>query len=316
MNDRSEHPEVRPSTVRLPAEAPAGVATMLDFVTVQFPRVAPAEWRARFAAGEVWSAEGAVTADAPFEPLLEIHYRRAVACEPPVRTDLRVVWHDRDLLVVDKPPFLPVTPGGQWVRHTLLHLLGDHDLAPLHRLDRLTSGLVVLSRRPATRSHVARLFQPGGPVVKTYTAICEHAGLGEPPARGELADHLARSRDAYWRQAVVAGAPPNARTSIELLASSGRLLLYRVVPATGRKHQLRVQLAHAGLPIAGDPLYGLERRHDPDDLSRRLWLDAHQLQVTGFPSPDGATLDVTWRSSRRPDALLAAAVKEGKRVRA
>lgn len=310
MADQNDHDPVRPSTVRLPPTRPLGVTTLLDFVVARFPRVPRVAWEARFAAGEVWTVAGPLAADAPFEPLLEVHYRRAVATEPPVRTDFRIVWQSRDLLVVDKPPFLPVIPGGLWVRHTLLHLLGDHELVPLHRLDRLTSGLVVLSRRPASRGHFARLFQPNAPVVKTYSSVCHLPTDREPPRAARLADHVTRSTTEYWRQEVVTGQPVNSRCALSLAGRRGSLVLYRLRPVTGRKHQLRVQLAHAGLPIVGDPLYGLEQRHDPRDVTRRMWLDAHQLEVRGFPLPDGGVLDARWRSSRSPESLLRRAALE------
>lgn len=302
---------VRPSVVTLPEQAPNGVVTLLDFFVLRFPRIPEPVWRERFAAGKVWAAAGPVAADAPYRPLLELFYRREMEREPPVRTDLAVVWSDDDLLVVDKPPHLPVTPGGPWVRHTLLHLLegqtGCTDLVPLHRLDRLTSGLVVLSRTRGTRAHFARLFHPGAPVEKTYTAVCEVTG-GDAPERAVLEHHIRRSRDEHWRQVVDSELPPNARAEIERIAESGRLAAYRVRPRTGRKHQIRVQLAAAGLPVLGDPLYGTRRFHDPEDLVTRLWLDAHGIRVTGFPRPGGADpLTAAWTSSRDPGAMLAGA---------
>jgi tRNA pseudouridine32 synthase/23S rRNA pseudouridine746 synthase len=302
---------VRPSTVTLPERAPSGVLSLLDFFVLRFPRVSEAVWRERFGAGKVWADGEAVTADAPYRPLLELYYRREVEREPPVRTDLDLVWSDDDLLVVDKPPHLPVTPGGPWVRNTLLHLLetrtGSTELVPLHRLDRLTSGLVVLSRMRPTRAHFARLFQPGAPVEKSYTAVCELTG-GDAPERAILEHHIRRSRDEHWRQVVDPDLPPNARAEIELIATSGRLAAYRVRPRTGRKHQLRVQLAATGLPVLGDPLYGTRQFHDPEDLDTRLWLDAHEIRVTGFPRPGGAApLSADWTSSRDPEGLVARA---------
>jgi tRNA pseudouridine32 synthase/23S rRNA pseudouridine746 synthase len=302
---------VRPSVVTLPERAPSGVVTLIDFFVLRFPRIPEATWRERFAAGKVWAADGPVAADAPYRPLLGLFYRREMEREPPVRTDVAIVWSDDDLVVVDKPPHLPVTPGGPWVRHTLLHLLegltGCAELAPLHRLDRLTSGLVLLSRSRGTRAHYARMFQPGAPVEKTYTAVCELV-RGDAPERAVLDHHIRRSREEYWRQAVSPEEPPNASSEIELIAVAGRLAAYRVRPRTGRKHQLRVQLAAAGLPVLGDPLYGTAPFHNPDDLATRLWLDAHEIRVTGFPRPGGAApLTAVWTSSREPLTLLARA---------
>jgi tRNA pseudouridine32 synthase/23S rRNA pseudouridine746 synthase len=83
-----------------------------------------------------------------------------------------------------------------------------------------------------------------------------------------------------------------------------------VRPTTGRKHQIRVQLASAGLPILGDPLYGTQRSHDPGDISQRLWLDAHRLEVNAFPGPSGADqLTGDWTSSRSPSNFFQHAVR-------
>jgi hypothetical protein len=87
------------------------------------------------------------------------------------------------------------------------------------------------------------------------------------------------------------------------------LILVRVRPRTGRKHQIRVQLAHAGLPILGDPLYGTVRSYRPEDLSQRLWLDAHRLSINAFPGHDDeAVLKGDWTSSRSPAEFLDRAV--------
>lgn len=302
--DPGETPEVRRSTVRLPETPPHGERTIFDFFLQRFPRVPRETWIERFAAGKVWARDRSIDADSPYAPLLEVHYRREVEREPPIRTDFRVVWSDRQLMVVDKPPNIPVTPGGLWVRHCLLHLLaevtGSHDIAPLHRLDRLTSGLVLLSLDPVTRPHYSRLFQPGSPVAKTYTAVCELRR--EPPPRNfPLSHHITRSMDEHWRQIVMPDRPANAHCEVEVVNVSEGLVLARIRPLTGRKHQIRVQLAHHGLPVLGDPLYGTNPSYDPYDLSQRLWLDAHRISISGFPGHEPEkVLTGSWTSSRVP----------------
>jgi len=315
MEQKGDRREVRPSTVKLPEQPPPGVPTIFEFFLHRFPRVPRATWVERFATGKVWSAEESIDAETPYRPLFEVHYRREVGVEPPVREDYRVVWSDAHLLVVDKPPNLPVTPGGRWVRGCLLHLLlettGNKNIVPLHRLDRLTSGLILLSVDPETRSHFGRLFQPRSMVEKVYTAVCE---VVEAPRsrRLSLEDHIARSPEEYWRQVVLQDLPANARCDIEVVSEESGLALVRVRPSTGRKHQIRVQLAHAGLPILGDPLYGTVRSHNPDDISNRMWLDAHELIVRDFPRPgDGESLTMSWRSSRPPAELFRRAVTRG-----
>ncbi len=305
--------EIRRSTVKLPEQPPHDAATIFEFFLQRFPRISRATWRERFAAGKVWAADGPIDADMPYRPLLEVHYRRDVEREPAVREDFRVVWSNRHLMVVDKPPNLPVTPGGRWVRGCLLHLLleatGNDRIAPLHRLDRLTSGLVLLSLDPATRSHFGRLFQPRPLTTKTYHAVCE-LRCAPLPSRFELAHHITRSPDEHWRQVAVPDGAANARCGVEVIAVEDGLVLARVRPGTGRKHQIRVQLASAGLPILGDPLYGTRPSHDPEDLTQRLWLDAYRLEVSAFPGThDVEALTGSWTSSRSPSDFFRRAAR-------
>ena len=92
---RLEMTATRPSTVKLPELPPQGVKTVFDFFLRRFPRIAPATWRDRFAAGKVWAAGEQIDAGTLYQPLLEVHYRREVEREPPVREDFRVVWSDQ-----------------------------------------------------------------------------------------------------------------------------------------------------------------------------------------------------------------------------
>ena len=298
----------RPSTVRLPEQPPPGVTTIFEFFLRRFPRVDRAIWKERFSSGKVWSKNMPVDTATLFQPLMEVHYRREVHHEPAVRRDYRVIWSDHDLMVVDKPPNLPVTPGGVWVRGCLLHLLleatGNDCIAPLHRLDRLTSGLVLLSLDASTRAHYSRLFQPVPVIEKTYTAVCEM--LREPPLdQFTLSNHIARCPTEHWRQTVRPGLDANAACEVRIITTAGRLALLEIRPTSGRKHQIRVQLAHCGLPILGDPLYGTSPSYQPGDITQRMWLDAHRLTVSAFPRPKkGQLLSGEWTSCRTPAELF------------
>ncbi len=303
--------EPPPSTVTLPTQAPPGVATIFDFFLVRFPHIPAEIWRRRFAEGKVFTAAGPVAPDERYRPLLEVHYRREVEHEPPVRTDWRIVHADEHLLVVDKPPFLPVTPAGAYVRHCLLQLLveatGNPQLAPLHRIDKDTSGLVVLSAQLRSRGHFGRLFQDGAVrVAKEYLAVCENAGGREVPAT--LAGHVARDPAAWWRQAVLPDHPDNARIALQVVDRRDRLVMLRVRPMGGRKHQIRVLLAHAVLPIVGDRIYGQRPRYEPDVLDPPMLLDCNRLEVGKFPGFAGTpTLTAVWETGRSFESLLAAA---------
>ena len=299
--------QIRPSAITLPEIIPEGVITVFDFFIDRFPHIDRETWFARFSSGKVWSSSGVLDPSTVYRPLEEVYYRREVDREPPVRTDYSTVWEDDDLLVIDKPPNLPVIPGGPWVRHNLLHLLeqdtGNSELVPLHRIDRLTSGLIAFSKRQATRKDFTAMFQFGAPIEKTYTAVCEVSST--PPIKYAILDHhIVRCPERFWLQITKPGLQHNAHSTINLIDADKKLALYSITPSTGRRHQIRVQLAAAGLPVFGDPLYGSDPCKDPDNRGRRMWLDAHRLTLTHFRLQQlETTLSAEWVSSRTPEEM-------------
>jgi len=241
-----------PSRLQLP---PGDWPSLLEGLCARFPRIDRAQWADRFARGRVQDAQGrALAPDQAWQVGLEIVYFREVADEPVIPFAEAIVHQDADLLVADKPHFLPVTPAGGYVRETLLARLvartGNRDLVPLHRLDRLTAGLVLFSTRPDSRDAYQRLFRERR-IEKVYEALA--------PALPPLAFPLERHTrlvpgEPFFRMAEAPG-EPNARTRIEVADSTGPVWRYRLHPVTGRKHQLRVHMAGLGAPILGDDLY-------------------------------------------------------------
>ena len=241
-----------PSRLQLP---PGDWPSLLEGLCARFPRIDRAQWADRFARGRVQDAQGrALAPDRAWQVGLEIVYFREVADEPVIPFAEAIVQQDADLLVADKPHFLPVTPAGGYVRETLLARLvartGNRDLVPLHRLDRLTAGLVLFSTRPDSRDAYQRLFRERR-IEKVYEALA--------PALPPLAFPLERHTrlvpgEPFFRMTEVPG-EPNARTRIEVIEAAGPVWRYRLYPVTGRKHQLRVHMAGLGAPILGDDLY-------------------------------------------------------------
>lgn len=241
-----------PSRLQLPT---GDWPSLLEGLCARFPRIDRAQWADRFARGRVQDAQGrALAPDQAWQVGLEIVYFREVADEPVIPFAEAIVHQDADLLVADKPHFLPVTPAGGYVRETLLARLvartGNRDLVPLHRLDRLTAGLVLFSTRPDSRDAYQRLFRERR-IEKVYEALA--------PALPPLAFPLERHTrlvpgEPFFRMTEVPG-EPNARTRIEVIEAAGPVWRYRLHPVTGRKHQLRVHMAGLGAPILGDDLY-------------------------------------------------------------
>lgn len=241
-----------PSRLQL---APGDWPSLLDGLCARFPRIDRVQWQDRFARGRVQDVQGrALAADQPWQVGLEILYFREVSGEPSIPFSERILYQDEHLLVADKPHYLPVTPAGGYVRETLLARLvaqtGNADLVPLHRLDRLTAGLVLFSQRPDSRDAYQRLFRERR-IDKTYEALAPALpGLVFPLQR------LSRivAGEPFFRMAEVPG-EANARTRVEVIAADGAVWHYRLQPETGRKHQLRVHMAALGAPILGDDLY-------------------------------------------------------------
>jgi tRNA pseudouridine32 synthase/23S rRNA pseudouridine746 synthase len=182
-----------------------------------------------------------------------------------------IVYQDDEILVADKPHGMPVTPAGNHVSRSLLNRLqertGFGDLAPLHRLDRDTAGLVLFGIKPQSRGRYHELFTRGT-IEREYLAI---ASLREAPKERHwiVKNHLA-SGDPWFRQRIVEGEPVNAITRIDLIDIHDGLGLFRLFPETGKKHQLRVHMSSIGFPILGDLLYSHIRQCEPADLPLQL----------------------------------------------
>jgi tRNA pseudouridine32 synthase/23S rRNA pseudouridine746 synthase len=273
-------------------------ASLLDFLTGRFPGVV--DWPARLARGDVMDAAGcAQAADSPCLPGMLLWYWRNPPPEPRVPFEIELLYRDEHLVVVDKPHFLSVTPGGRHLVETVLvrlkRQLGIATLAPMHRLDRDTAGVLVFTVQPATRDAYQSLLRDRR-VEKVYEAVAPwNAGLALP-----LVCHsrLAPRADAGFMQMQVVDGEPNAETRIELIGlvetaggsrdagpapASRALAHYRLTPRTGRTHQLRVQMSALGLPIVGDRIYP-DLLPDPApfaaDYSQPLQLLARQFSFS------------------------------------
>ena len=262
------------STVHLPAGA---WVTVLDGLCSYFSTVSRAQWLDRIARGRVLDGQGsAITPDTPYRAGLRIHYYREVADEVPIPFTETVLHVDEHLVVADKPHFLPVTPAGGFVEQTLLRRLirrlDNPELVPLHRIDRLTAGLVLFSANRASRAQYQALFRERN-IDKRYEALA-------PALPGLVFPLLRHSRivagEPFFRMQEVDG-EPNSETRIEVIQFGEDGWRYALHPVTGRKHQLRVHMAALGAPIIGDTLYPLLAGESADDHQLPLKLLAHSL---------------------------------------
>ena len=263
------------STLQLP---PGPWPTVLDCLCERFPAVPRADWLARMARGRVTQGEGRlVTPDTPHRTGLEVHYFREVADEPGIPFEEEVLHADADLLVADKPHFLPVAPAGAHVHETLLGRLvrrtGNAALVPLHRIDRETAGLVLFSADPRTRAAYQALFRERR-IHKHYEAIA-------PALPGVAFPCVRRSRlvagEPFFRMQESDG-PANSETRIDVIERGERAWRYALSPVTGRKPQMRLHLAALGAPILGESLYPSLAPRAPGDFSAPLQLLARGLE--------------------------------------
>ena len=265
---------VGPSCVALP---PGPWPTIADFLAERFPAIAAATWQARMQQGELVDERGQlVTPGQPYRHGTRLYYYRSITDEPRVPFDEVLLYQDDQLVAVDKPHFLPVTPGGRYLQETLLvrlkRRLGLPALTPLHRLDRETAGVVLFSVRPDTRGAYQALFAQRQ-VHKHYEAIA--------PWRPELNFPLTRRsrlvQDVHFLRMREAEGEPNTETQFDVLEVQGHWARYRLTPITGRTHQLRVHCAALGLPICGDRIYPQLLPADTDDHAQPLQLLARSI---------------------------------------
>lgn len=247
--------------------------------------------------------------------------------EPPCPRTFDVLWQDEDVMIIDKPAGLPVHGSAKFYFNTLTCVLRErfpHDeLQICHRLDRETSGALVLARGREAATRVKDAFATKR-VSKTYCAVVHgdppwpDLDSAEPDARLDAPLRVAGVNDPTpltgVRMLAGAGGLPSL-TLIRVLARRPPYALLRCQPVSGRQHQIRVHLAHAGFPIVGDKLYGLgdaafmrlcDRGVDAE-LAQRLVLPRHALHAASVRVPhprDGRPLEVSAPLPRDLRALL------------
>jgi tRNA pseudouridine32 synthase/23S rRNA pseudouridine746 synthase len=260
---------------------PPGVcAAALDYFCQRFSFVGRSEWEQRFASGDVLDTNGqALLGDSVLQTGQRLYYFRSVPHEAPIPFQERILWQDEHLVVADKPHFLPVIPSGKYVRETLLvrlcKTLHSDTLAPIHRIDRDTAGIVLFSRNPATRDAYAQLFRDHQ-VQKTYHAIAPW----NPTLAWPIRRHTRIAVGSHFMQQTEVEGVPNALTTIRPLKNNGTLALYELQPVNGQRHQLRVHMNALGLPIVGDGIYPVLTPEGSAHFEQPLQLLAQSIAFT------------------------------------
>jgi 23S rRNA pseudouridine1911/1915/1917 synthase len=201
---------------------------------------------------------------------------------------LDVLYEDNHCLAVNKPAGLP-SQGDESGSETLVDLArnylkqrygkpGNVYVGLVHRLDRPTSGVVLLARTSKAAGRLSAQFRSGA-IEKVYRAIVEGAPSVDA---GTWIDRIEKDRDTNQSRALLDSEPggKEARVTYRVLERGARSSLLELRPTTGRSHQLRVQLARRGLPIMGDTRYGARSRIRAADGGGRIALHAQSLRFT------------------------------------
>lgn len=269
----------QPSEITLPAMND-NWPTVLAFLCHHFARIPAEVWLARVRSGKVfWYKGDVITEQTPFLPSRRVCYYREVVAEPLIPLSHQILYQDEHILVADKPHFLPVTPGGDFVNECLLQRLKDQTgitaLVPLHRLDRDTAGLVMFSVQPASRAAYYELFSGGG-IEKSYQA---RAYLGDSTISAQqwqVRNRIEKAEPRFLNK-ICAGAE-NAWSTITLCKVQAGVGHFQLTPHTGKTHQLRLHMQSLGWPILNDRYYPTLLPKNTSDFSQPLQLLAAELR--------------------------------------
>ncbi len=250
---------VSASRVWLPKDENDEWVTVLDFLEGRFPYINRKIIKERMTRGDIVDETGkAFDKNTPYRAELFLFYYREIPDEPEIPFKEKILFKNENIIVVDKPHFIPVTPTGRYVKESLLarlkHRYQNEDISPIHRLDRETAGIVMFTCNPEVRGAYQSLFQKRE-VDKTYEAIAAVSDTLKLPFTHK--SRIVKS-DPFFimkEEEVTEEKPLNSETTLSIETIEGDLAKYTLKPVTGKQHQLRVHMMSLGIPILNDPFY-------------------------------------------------------------
>ena len=236
---------------------------LTTWLAATYAHSSAADWAARLADAEITIDNAVAAGHEALRAGQVVVWQRPPWQEPDVPLTFDVIHEDTDLLAVSKPSGLPTMPAGGFLDHTLLAFVRARfgDAHPAHRLGRGTSGLVLFARTPAAAAALGRAWRTQA-VTKIYRALVD----GDPAwASHEITTPIGPVPHALLGS--VHAASPLGRAACStatVIERRGETTLCEVGIETGRPHQIRIHLAAAGHPLAGDPLYVAGGQPRPD----------------------------------------------------
>ncbi len=233
----------------------AGLA-VLDFYGQFYRHSTPAEWAKRLDDQQIFVDGKPATATQILENNQRLEYHRAPWEEPDVPLNFQILHQDPHFWIIDKPAGLPVLPAGNFLENTLLSQLKrqfpHENLAPIHRLGRGTSGLMILGRSPLGRQFLTRQLRDHK-ITKIYRALIP---AGDYPDQLTIKTPIGRVFHPTLGTIFAAKEDGSfAHSEMRVLQRSEKASLVEVQIFTGRPHQIRIHMAAMGFPLLGDPLY-------------------------------------------------------------
>lgn len=295
-NDSASHSTsaiaAQPSYIVLPRDselAGKSYPTVLAFLVDHFKQIDASVWQQRINDGKVhWQNGELVNADTAYQATARVYYYREVQAETKVPFNEQILHQDNDTIIVYKPHFLPVTPGGNYVNECLVHRLRIatqiDTVAPAHRLDKDTAGVMLMTINPQTRHAYHQLFLDDN-IRKDYQAIAKVT----PEILTQLANNTCELPLSWTvKNRIEAGKPSftmlvvegeaNSHSEISLVAVNNGVGLFELSPITGKTHQLRVHMQSLGMPILHDRFYPTLQPKGPDNFDKPLQLLAKRLR--------------------------------------
>lgn len=228
---------------------------LIDYLRARFSWISEEEWLTRIRNQWIWFGEGEALPARIVKGGEILYHHTPRVVEPSVPDQVRILREEPEWLALYKPAPMPMHQGGRYFKNTLIRVLdemGHQNLSIVHRLDAVTSGVVLLAKNSAMANRIQSAFSAQR-VTKHYFAVVE----GEPEWDFRVVDLPIARKKAFVFEAGhhLASAKP-AVTRIEKIRSGNGFSLVRCIPVTGRTHQIRLHLKEAGIPIIDDPIYG------------------------------------------------------------